>query len=158
MFAHIVCAVDGSDHAALALDYAFRLAQRDSAELHVAHVVERILAGRVAGQTLRLDEEQLIARIASQLEAGTSRYGITPALHRAPGTPANPAQQITQIASSVGADLIVIGTRGHSALAGAILGSVTQRLLHIAPCPVLAVPPPRAAGGVEIADAAQAEG
>jgi nucleotide-binding universal stress UspA family protein len=37
--------------------------------------------------------------------------------------------------------VIVVGTRGRTPLAGLVLGGVTQRLLHIAPCPVLAVPP-----------------
>ena len=38
------------------------------------------------------------------------------------------------------ADVIVTGSRGHTALAGVFLGSVAQRLLHVAPCPVLVVP------------------
>ncbi len=36
--------------------------------------------------------------------------------------------------------MIVVGTRGRSPLAGLLAGSVAQRLLHVAPCPVLAVP------------------
>jgi len=41
----------------------------------------------------------------------------------------------------------VTGTRGHTALAGVIVGSVAQRLLHVAPCPVLVVPPPHGSHG-----------
>ena len=43
-------------------------------------------------------------------------------------------------ATEADADLIVAGTRGHSPVAGLLLGSVTQRLLHIARRPVLTVP------------------
>ena len=39
------------------------------------------------------------------------------------------------------ADLVVIATRGRSPLAGSLLGSVTARLIRIADCPILAVPP-----------------
>jgi nucleotide-binding universal stress UspA family protein len=44
------------------------------------------------------------------------------------------------IADRTGGDLIVMGTRGHSSIAGIALGSVAQRLLHIAKRPTLAVP------------------
>jgi nucleotide-binding universal stress UspA family protein len=51
-----------------------------------------------------------------------------------------PAHAIEEIAAEAGADLIVVGMRGHSALAGLLVGSVTQRLLHVARRPVLVVP------------------
>jgi len=51
------------------------------------------------------------------------------------------ADAIAQIAHDRGADVIVIAGRGRSPFVGAVLGSVTQRLLHVADCPVLVVPP-----------------
>jgi len=53
-----------------------------------------------------------------------------------------PAHRIADVANEAGADLIVVGTRGHSGVPGVLLGSVTQRLLHLAHQPVLAIPPP----------------
>jgi nucleotide-binding universal stress UspA family protein len=51
------------------------------------------------------------------------------------------AHAIADAAKEAGADLVVVGTRGQGPLTGLLLGSVTHRLLHVAPCPVLAVPP-----------------
>ncbi|HEX5192075.1 MAG TPA: universal stress protein [Solirubrobacteraceae bacterium] len=47
---------------------------------------------------------------------------------------------IADAASEGQGDVIVVGTRGHTAIGGLLLGSVTQRLLHVAHCPVVVVP------------------
>jgi nucleotide-binding universal stress UspA family protein len=51
-----------------------------------------------------------------------------------------PAGVLDEVAVAQHADLIVVGTRGHGVWAGAVLGSVSQRLLHNPPCPVLVIP------------------
>ena len=48
---------------------------------------------------------------------------------------------IADAASESKADLIMIGTHGRGIAATALLGSVAKGLLHVAPCPVLAIPP-----------------
>jgi nucleotide-binding universal stress UspA family protein len=42
--------------------------------------------------------------------------------------------------AATGADLLVVGTRGHGRLSGLLLGSVSQKLAHHAPCPLVLVP------------------
>jgi nucleotide-binding universal stress UspA family protein len=49
----------------------------------------------------------------------------------------NPAQTLLDLAK--GADLLVVGSRGHGGFAGALLGSVSQHVVHHAPCPVVVV-------------------
>ena len=50
-----------------------------------------------------------------------------------------PSLEISETASEVGADLIVMGTRGLSGIKHVLLGSVAERTLRLAPCPVLTV-------------------
>ena len=52
-----------------------------------------------------------------------------------------PAEGIIDVAVSRGARVIIVGSRGESPLTGAILGSVTYKLVHRSPVPVLVVPP-----------------
>jgi nucleotide-binding universal stress UspA family protein len=54
-----------------------------------------------------------------------------------------PSKAIVETAREIGADLIVMGTRGHSGFKHALLGSVTERTVRIAPCPVLTVHAPQ---------------
>lgn len=143
MFTNVVWATDGSEHADRALGYAVEIAQRDGSTLHAVHVVEKLVGPRIAGQNANLDEQQLDARIRSQVDAIAGEHGIKVKLHMISGRAGDVAHGIAEIARECSADLIVIGTRGHSAVVGAVIGSVTQRLLHLASCAVLAVPPLR---------------
>lgn len=144
MFKRILCATDGSDDSCRALDLATSLAADAKTTLDVVHVTEYFPAGRVAGLSTRADEPEVKARIEEQV-AGT---GVSYAIHMPHAAGGKSARRIADLAEELGSDVIVIGTRGHSAAAGVLLGSVTQRLLHEASCPVLAVPPVRATAPV----------
>ncbi len=139
MFTHMLCATDASDNGDRALDYAARLAGEQGAELHIVHVVERLAAGRAAGQLAHVDEPERYNTL-QQRASEISARGIKTTLHKAYANVGGIAECVSRIARDNNVNLIVVGTRGHSALVGAVLGSVTQRLLHVAPCPVLAVP------------------
>ena len=118
---------------------ATELAQRDSARIVIVHIDERI-AGK-AGGDIHPDEAAIRAAVREQAEQ-LSRRGIETTVHMRDSLIGGPARSIAEIAADEGADLIVVGTRGHSGAAGVLLGGVTQRLLHLAHRPVLAIPPP----------------
>jgi len=144
MFKKIMCATDGSRDAVRALQLAGTLAADAGTAIDVVHVTEYYPAGRVAGLATRVDELEVRARIDEQIAAS----GVKCVTHRPHAAAGKTAQRIADLARELGSDVIVVGTRGHSAVAGAMLGSVTQRLLHEASCPVLAVPPAREASSV----------
>ncbi len=138
MFKTILWATDGSETAAQALPYALRLAEPDDAKLVVAHVGE-IFAGRAGGYPVLADETELRERIARQVEDLRAIGRDTTFIVRTSSS-GHAARTIAEIAEEVEADLIVVGTHGYGRVAGLLIGSVTQGLLHEGVCPVLAVP------------------
>jgi nucleotide-binding universal stress UspA family protein len=140
MFQNIVWATDGSESADRALAYAKQLASQSGAKLYAFHGEEHLVGSRSAGVPVRADEPDLKSKIRMQVETAR-KEGLNASFETvycaAGGTP----HHLADFAQTVEADVIVVGTRGRSPLAGALLGSVTQELLHVAPCPVLAVPP-----------------
>jgi nucleotide-binding universal stress UspA family protein len=140
MFKKIVWATDGSEDADRALPYAKELATRDGAELVVLHVLETFTAHHAAGLPVHPDEADLKAKVERQA-AELSDAGFAVELEIFPARAPHAAHVIADAAEGAGADLIVAAARGHTKLPGFVLGSVTHRLLQIAPCPVLTVPP-----------------
>ncbi len=154
MFKSIVWATDGSESADRALPYAKSFAAAEGATLTVLHCDE-ILVGRGGGQPVVADEDDVTARIEGQVrELGDE--GLKATLRVVHATAGSVPQTIADAADDLSADLIVVGTRGHTAFGGLLLGSVTQRLLHVATCPVFAVPAAARPPALSRSEAAQA--
>lgn len=137
VFNTIVWATDGSENADRALSVAKTLAGEQRASLVVVHVVQRFAT--TEGLAVFADEEKVEAKLKEVVE-NLSREGFDATLKIVNHVGPQPAHEVADVAREVGADLIVVGTRGRGAVLGLVLGSVTLRLLHVAPCPVLAVP------------------
>lgn len=138
MFKTIVWATDGSESANHALPYARAMAEGADARLVVVHIKE-VFIGRAGGYPVLADEEDLEAEIRQRVEQ-LKDEGVDVSFRLVRGVEAHAAHMIAETAREEKADLVVVGTRGHAPIAGLLLGSVTQRLLHIAPCPILAIP------------------
>jgi nucleotide-binding universal stress UspA family protein len=147
MFKTIIWATDGSETADRALPYAQGLAEGKDKTLVAVHVKE-LFVGRGGGYPVHADEDELVAKIEAQVDE-VRKAGVAVTLRCATATAHGPAHFVAEIAKEVDADVIVVGTRGHGPISGALLGSVAQHLLHDAHCPVLAIPPLKPEGVAE---------
>jgi nucleotide-binding universal stress UspA family protein len=138
VFKTIVLALDGSEQSRQAVPLAAELARRDGGRIVIAHVQQDVVGK--SGGPIVATEDDIQADIRKQAEE-LSADGIETSVEMREVMLEGPAHAIVEIAEGANADLIVAGTRGHSTLAGLLLGSVTHRLLHIARCPVLVAPP-----------------
>jgi len=145
MFKSIVWANDGSEAAQQALPLVKELAREGGGAVTIVHVVERVEGSGAVGPTRRVDEPEVQKQL-EQLTAELEQEGFAASLYINADVGARPAHEIVETARQRDADLIVVGSQGHTMITGLLLGSVAYRLLHVAPCPVLVVPPPRRGG------------
>lgn len=137
MFKSIVLAVDTSEHSRKAVETAASLATSVGAEVHVLHVRPLVSTGRGGLQDLDLTEEghNVAEEVCHELQA----KGIETTFSRIASYHGDAGSVIVEAARERGADLIVVGTRGHSQIPSILLGSVTHKVVHLAECPVLIV-------------------
>jgi nucleotide-binding universal stress UspA family protein len=140
----VLVPVDFSPHAERAFGYATTLAQRFGATLGLVHVVEDPFVTGAWNYEVYVPNvgellEALIANAAQQLATlkhSAAAFGLTAETAVITG---RPAQAIVEHAKKGGFDLIVIGTHGRTGLSHAVMGSVAERVVRKAPCPVLTV-------------------
>jgi nucleotide-binding universal stress UspA family protein len=119
----VLVATDFSETAEEAFRVASEYARRSDGRLHVLHIVSP--ASDAAAEP-RLD--RLAAEIGDGVPVVTAvRSGV-------------PAPAIVHYALEHGIDLIVVGTHGRTGVSRALIGSVAERVVRTAPCPVLTVP------------------
>ncbi|MGZ3405071.1 MAG: universal stress protein [Polyangia bacterium] len=152
----IVVGTDFSELATGALDEALTLARgHEPAELHVVAVVEsdhdRLIPLADRGQSLVEITDRVRVRLAAEASAALTRFA-----ERAPGS-ARPraiahvrvgqiAIQLASLATEIGADMVVVGTHGRRGLQRFMMGSVAEKTVRLAPCPVLVVRPKDTSG------------
>jgi nucleotide-binding universal stress UspA family protein len=143
-FNTILVAVDFSEHSDAAVTAAHELAKQYGATLHVVHAFELVTPlvspYQVAVPDLYLVESRKAA--TKRLEEVVAKVGAKGVTVKSHLTEAPAAQAIARIAQDVGADLVVMGTRGMTGLKHLVLGSVAERTQRLAPCSVLTIKVP----------------
>ena len=146
----ILLPTDFSDAAACAVPYACELADQFGAELHVLFVIHDLASEvpdfgmglafpgyleRLPERSQKLEEEA-VEHLAKVLPDGWDKSRVVLATRKGPAF-----QRIVEYAREHQTDLIVMGTHGRGMVSHTLLGSVAERVVRKAPCPVLTVRP-----------------
>ena len=139
----ILIPTDFSKHSQNALSYAAAFAEKFGAELYLLHVVQDLALFIPDAITVTPPIVPPVEELTASVRAALDRVIQENQLQRLPvfaevreGTP---FYEIIQFAKEKDIDLIVMGTHGRGWLAHVLLGSVTEKVVRKAPCPVLTV-------------------
>jgi nucleotide-binding universal stress UspA family protein len=139
----ILVPTDFSKYSDVALNYAVALAEKFGAELLLLHVVQDLalfIPDAVAvAPPIAPPIEQFTAAARDALERAVKAHGLERLGVEREVREGTPFFEIIRFAKERNVDLIVMGTHGHTGLAHVLLGSVTERVVRKAPCPVLTV-------------------
>ncbi len=138
LYKAIVVGTDGSDRADLAVRTALGLAKATGATLHAVYVVHGAWAAFESAEEQRELEarREHNAQVRARLLEEAAEAGVAVEVHTPAG---HPADAILHLASSLPADLIVVGNRGMTGAKRFVLGSVPNKIAHGARCAVLIV-------------------
>ncbi len=142
----ILCPTDFSELSVGAVNYAVLLAQTFGARLHLLHVVDQAYQYWMAmgPETLPAGPtpDELIKTATKQMEEFAGKYVPEKLQASREVISGRPFLEIIRVAKERKSELIVIGTHGRGALKQMLLGSVAEKVVRKAPCPVLSVREP----------------
>ncbi|MEP0548904.1 MAG: universal stress protein [Rhodothermales bacterium] len=143
----ILVPLDFSAHARKALAHARELHRLTGAELHLLHVLQTLPAYGIVdappephpmSEAERTAAEEALREIAAEVLGATDGSAASPAFHVIGGM-GNPALDVLDAAARLDADLIVMATHGRTGVRRFFLGSVAEKVVQLAPCPVFTV-------------------
>lgn len=141
----ILVATDGSAGADRAVDYAANMPHTYGAELLIVNVIghdlpEEIFARFTHAQQVWMTEllESSAAHKLAVARGRAQRLGVSKVLLES--RTGDVAQTVIEVARERAADAIVVGKRGTGRVAGLLLGSISQKLVSLAPYPVIVIP------------------
>jgi nucleotide-binding universal stress UspA family protein len=137
----ILTALQFDETGELALQEAVRIAQRTAhAELHVVHVCGPSLAAELSGESLgiALQRERAPGKLRALVEHACAGASFQVGLHVRFGIPVD---EVLQAAGDLDADVIVLGTHQRTGIERLVIGSVAERVMRAAHCPVLVAIP-----------------
>jgi nucleotide-binding universal stress UspA family protein len=146
MYSRILAPIDGSAASAHAFDEAIRIAQANKSILQPLYVVDMLPVTYDATAAFYPDIRQTLLeegrRVTADAVQRMARDGVTgsPRIGEVAVTGDDIAECIVRCAEDFGADLVVMGTHGRRGWRRLVLGSVAERFVRLARCPVLLVP------------------
>jgi nucleotide-binding universal stress UspA family protein len=146
MFNHILCPTDLKERALLSLEKAVQIAHQFNSKITMLNVHEEFM-NKQEREMLRVSFESLKTKY-NQV-AVESREQMRAAIHNLHAEDIHvdfllregkPAKKIVKVAQKLGVDLIVMSTDGRDNIKDFVTGTITERVINNAPCPVLVIP------------------
>ena len=145
---NVLVAVDGSEYSDRALDFALDLAEKFNASVMILNVSESLAMAAVLAESnvysggnmaafskdLSRIHDKILGRSAARAKTAKPNLAISSMLKEG-----NPALEIVNAAKEGGFDVVVVGHKGLGKMEEFLLGSISEKVAHLAPCPVIIV-------------------
>ena len=137
---NILCPIDHSKHSESALKYAIAFALKDKANLYLMHVLDSRMHEEAEGvsELMSIDEKGL-NELKDKLEKSVPEEIRAEINCEASVCLGIPFDEIVKVAKDKNIDLIVMGTHGRTGISHVMLGSIAEKVMREAPCPVMIV-------------------